>query len=94
MPAKYSLDFKKRAVAMVEENGLSITSAAKEMSIGASSLDKWVRKHRERSKDPHALSEPEMLELKRLRKENHTLRIERDLLKKVATYFAKDSDPK
>ena len=57
---------------------------------GVSTLDKWLCVHRERSQDPNALSEPQLAELKRLRKEVQLLRIERDILKKTAVYFAKD----
>jgi transposase len=79
---------------MVVDSGLSVAKAAKDLGVGMSTLDKWLRAHRERSKDPNALSETEFAELKRLRKENQILRIERDLLKKTALYFAKDSEPK
>jgi transposase len=94
MPTTYSLDFKKGAISLVEDSGLSVAKAAKDLGVGVSTLDKWLRSHRERAKDPNALSETELAELKRLRKENQTLRIERDLLKKMATYFAKDSEPR
>lgn len=79
---------------MVEDSGLSVAKAAKDLGVGVSTLDKWLRAHRERAKDPNALSETELAELKRLRKENQILRIERDLLKKTALYFAKDSEPR
>lgn len=94
MPKTYSLDFKKGAIALVEDSGVSVAKAAKDLGVGGSTLDKWVRAHRQRLKDPNALSETELAELKRLRKECQTLRIERDLLKKTALYFAKDSEPR
>ena len=94
MGSKFSIEFKKQAISMVMDKGVTAGNAAKEMGVGYSTLDKWVRNHRERLQDPNALSEPELAELKRLRKENLNLRIERDLLKKMAQYFAKDSDPK
>ena len=76
---------------MVVESGLSVAKAAQDLGVGTSTLGKWVSHHRTRSQDPNALSETELAELKRLRKEVQTLRIERDLLKKTALYFAKDS---
>lgn len=91
MPRSYSLAFKQGAVALVLDSGLSVAQAAKDLGIGVSTLDKWLRAHRERSQDPNALSEPQLAELKRLRKEIQLLRIERDILKKTAVYFAKDS---
>ena len=94
MGKRYSVEFKQGAVSLVEDSGLSVAKAAKDLGVGVSTLDKWLRRHKEHGKDPNILSESELLELKRLRKENQTLRIERDLLKKMATYFAKDSETK
>ena len=57
-------------------------------------LRKWVR---EAAIDPQqaflgqGVMKPEQAELERLRKENAKLRMERDLLKKAAAYFAKES---
>ncbi|OLL89703.1 hypothetical protein Ae331Ps2_6038 [Pseudonocardia sp. Ae331_Ps2] len=54
-------------------------------------LGKWVKKARESGQVPDTdLSEPERAELERLRKENTTLRMERDFAKKVATWFEKE----
>jgi transposase len=91
MPRTYSPEFKQGAISLVLDSGLSVAQAAKDLGVGVSTLDKWLRAHRERSQDPNALSETERVELKRLRKENQMLRIERELLKKTAVYFAKDS---
>lgn len=92
MRRRYSIEFKQGAVDLVVSSGLSVAKAAADLGIGSSTLDKWVRAHRERSEDPNALSETDLAELKRLRKEVQTLRIERDLLKKTAQYFAKASE--
>src|SRR5690606_42143312 len=54
-------------------------------------LGKWVKKARESGRVPYSdLSEPERPELERLRKENATLRMERDFAKEVAAWFAKE----
>jgi len=87
----YSLEFKQGAIALVLDSGLSVAKAAKDLGIGVSTLDKWLRAHHERSQDPNTLSETERAELKRLRKEVQMLKMERELLKKTAVYFAKDS---
>lgn len=91
MPRSYDLEFKRGAISLVVDSGLSVAKAAKDLGVGKSTLDKWVRAHRQRSQDPNSLSETERAELKRLRKEVQLLRIERELLKKTAIYFAKDS---
>ena len=92
MPKSYDLEFKQGAISLVLESGLSTAKTAKDLGVGKSTLEKWIRAYHERSQDPNALSETERAELKRLRKENQMLRIERELLKKTAIYFAKDSE--
>lgn len=86
----FSKEFKKSAVALVLEQGVSINKAAEDLGIGASSLDRWVRDKRLQNSDPNALTESQREELIRLRKENQILKMERDLLKKTAVFFAKE----
>ena len=87
----YSTEFKQEAVKLVLEQGLSLAQVAEDLGVGKSTLDKWLRSAREQIRDPNALKDDERAELQRLRKEVHLLRIERDLLKKTAIYFAKDT---
>ena len=63
---------------------------ADDLGIGRSTLGKWLAKHREADllSGPH---EDTAKELARLRKENEILRAERDLLKKAAAFFAKET---
>ena len=44
-----------------------------------------------RAEDPNALSESQLAELKRLRKENAVLKEEKEILKKAAAYFARET---
>ena len=92
MGKRYRLEFKQEAVSLVVKQGLTVKQSATDLGIGISTLDKWIRRHRESEQDPNILREPELAELTRLRKENRLLRIERDLLKKTAVYFAKSSE--
>ena len=89
---RFTNEFRKEAVDLVLKQQMRVKDAALDLGIGKSTLDKWVRSAEERSKDPNALSENELEELKRLRKEVRLLRIERDLLKKTAVYFAKTTE--
>jgi transposase len=91
MGKRFSDEYRSEAVKLVIEQGLSPARAAQDLGIGVSTVDRWVRLHQERQKDLEALSETELAELKRLRQENLTLRIERDLLKKATVFFAKSS---
>jgi len=91
----YTPEFRVEAVKLVETTGLSVAKAAKQLSIPKSSLDNWVRaakagKLTEVGKGQRLPSELE-LELARTRKELAEVKMERDLLKKFATYFARES---
>lgn len=89
---KYSEEYKEESVRLVTDQGLSISQAATDLGIGKSTLDKWVRVYRSNQKPgEEQLTESEKAELKRLRKEVHTLRMERDILKKATAYFAKNT---
>jgi len=91
----YTPEFRAEAVKLVETTGMSVARAAKQLSMPKSSLDNWVRAAREGKladvgKGLRPPSELE-LELARTRKELAEVKMERDLLKKFATYFAKES---
>ena len=91
----YTPEFRAEAVKLVETEGLSIDRAAKRLSVPKSSLSNWVRKAQagklaEVGKGQRLPSELE-LELARTRKELAEVKLERDLLKKCAAYFAKES---
>ena len=86
---QYTKDFKEEAVALVLEQGYSVTQAAKSLGIGASMLYKWKEKI-EAQRNGVALVEDERDELKRLRKEVKELRMEKEILKKASAFFAKE----
>ena len=91
----YTPEFRTEAVKLVETTGMSVAKAAKQLSMPKSSLDNWVRAAREGKleevgKGQRLPSELE-LELARVRKELAEVKQERDLLKKCAAYFAKES---
>lgn len=91
----YTPEFRAEAVKLVEAEGLSIDRAAKRLSVPKSSLSNWVRAARsgklaEVGKGQRLPSELE-IELARARKELAEVKLERDLLKKCAAYFAKAS---
>ena len=88
---KYTPEFRIEAVRLVE-GGLSISQAARDLSIPLSVLCDWV-KAAEKAKAPPAAGDVTPLEreeLLRLRKENEQLRMEREFLKKAAAFFAKE----
>ena len=87
----FSPEFKAGAVRLVLDEGKTIASVARELDLTASSLTLWVRQARaDRTKGKTGLTSEERAELSQLRKENRELRMERDILKKAAAFFAKN----
>jgi transposase len=90
----YTPEFKMDAVRLVTEQGYKATEAARNLGIHPSVLNRW--KQQLASDDKKAFPgkgrlTPEKEELQRLRKENQQLKMERDILKKAAAFFAKES---
>jgi len=85
----YTEDFKRDAVLPVTEQGYKISEAARSLDIGANLLGRWCRQFEEEASGAR-LNVDEREELKRLRKENRMLRMEKEILKKVSQYFAKE----
>jgi transposase len=91
---RYSPEFREEAVALVKSSGRSVAEAAKSLGISQRTLGYWVdrdRKALERAHDPNALSEEELSELKRLRKKNAQQKIDMEILRMAAAYFAKET---
>jgi transposase len=76
---------------LVLDEGRSIQSVARDLGVGASALGVWVTHARaNRTHGRTGLTTEERAELAGLRKENRELRMERDILKKAAAFFAKN----
>jgi transposase len=85
-------DFKAGAIRLVLDEGQTVAAAARDLGLTESSLRNWVEQARaDRTKGKTALTTAEREELARLRKENRVLQEERDILKKAAAFFAKQS---
>ena len=87
MKRKFSAEFKAETVKLVLEQGLAPAQAARDMGIGSSTMDKWLKAARGQMQ-PEAITGNEKEELKRLRKEIYYLKMERDILKKATAYFS------
>jgi transposase len=86
-------EFRAGAVRLVLDEGKSISQVARDLDLTASGLGVWVERARaDRSKGKTGLTSEEREELARLRKEVRELRMERDILKKAAAFFAKESN--
>jgi transposase len=90
---KYDPDFKREAVRLVVEDGLTVRDVERNLGITHGVLKAWVQKHRDH-KDAAFVGTVDPLspeaELKRLRKENERLQRERDILKKAVAIFSTD----
>jgi transposase len=95
--ARYSKEFRNEAVKLVTEGGLTAYEASRQLSLPKSTLENWVRAHKagklgDIGSESLPLTEVEQ-ELARVRQELSQVKQERDILKKAAAYFAKESLP-
>ena len=91
---RYSKEFKHEAVRLVLQEKVAMSQVARDLDLHVNVLRNWVRAFRD--DPPHAFpgegrQKPDDAELTRLRREVVKLRAERDILKKAAAYFAKES---
>jgi len=91
---RFTREFKLEAVKLIREREVSVAQAARDLGVQQSVLRSWVKAFAD---DPaqafpgHGQMKPEQAEIARLRREVAKLRAERDILKKAAAYFAKES---
>ena len=91
---KFTREFKLEAVRLIKERGVSYAQAAEDLGVHPTQLRDWAKMFAD---DPqHAFlgqgqMKPEQLEIARLKREVTKLKAERDILKKAAAYFAKES---
>jgi transposase len=90
---QFTDEFKAGAVRLVLDEGKRISEVARDLDLTESALRTWVERARaDRGKGkPGVLTTEERAELATLRKEVRQLRIERDILKKAAAFFAKET---
>ena len=90
---KFSPEQKADAVRLVRTVG-NMSRVARDLDLTPSSLKHWVDQAEiDAGRGPQgALTTEERVELARLRRENRTLQMERDFLKKAAAFFAKEQD--
>src|SRR3954454_3110422 len=87
---QFSDEFRAGAVRLVLDEGKTVGAVARELDLTPSALSQWVRHAKaDRTKGRTGLTTEERAELAQLRKDNRELRMERDILKKAAAFFAK-----
>lgn len=86
---QYAREFKEEAVALVLNQGYTVSQAAESLGIKYNLLSRW-KQQIEAERSGEALSVDERDELRRLRRENKSLRMEKEILKKASAFFAKE----
>ena len=91
MPAPYPIEFRREAIALLRSSGKPVPQLAGELGISPQSLRNWARQIDVDAGKAEGLSSDEREELRRLRRELKIVTEEREILKKAAAFFAKDS---
>jgi len=91
------MEFRQEAVKLITEERLSLPEAARRLSLAPSTISYWVKAFKagklgEIGKGQRPLTDVEM-ELARMKKELAEVKMERDIVKKAAAYFARESLP-
>lgn len=88
----FTEEFKAGAVRLVLDEGKSISQVGRDLDVAQSVIGNWVKQARaDRTNGKTGLTTEERAELARLRREVKDLRQQRDILKKAAAFFAKES---
>ncbi len=76
---------------LVRSSGRTVAEVARDLDLTESTLREWVRQADVDDGRRDGLTTTEREELARLRKENRVLREERDILKRAAAFFARET---
>jgi transposase len=87
----YSKEFRAEAVRLLQSSGRSVPQLARELGCSPQSLRNWARQLAVDDGKAEGLSSDEREELRRLRRELRVVTEEREILKKAAAFFAKES---
>ncbi len=88
----YPPEFKVEAVHLVQQGERSLPQIASDLGVSEQSLRNWVKRIEIDTGVRAGLTTEERDELRRLRRENRILKEERDILKKAAAFFARESN--
>jgi len=90
--APYAAEFKAEAVRLFRTSGQTLRGTAEHLGVSVEALREWVKQGAVDAGEQPGLTSEEREELRRLRRENQVLRMERDILKKAAAFFVRESE--
>lgn len=88
----FSPEFRREAVELYRSTDRSLDEVATELGIASSTLQRWNARSAVEGREREEGSGDDRAELRRLRRENRRLREEREILKKAAAFFVKESE--
>ena len=91
---KFTREFKLEAVRLVTERGVTVAQAGRDLGVHGTVLRRWIKEavgDAQQAFPGNGRQNPEQAEITRLKREVAKLKAERDILKKAAAYFAKES---
>jgi|SRR5438876_6488074 len=88
---KFSKEFKSETVTLIRSSGKSIAQVCRELGLAENTVQRWVAQAAIDAGQRDGLTTAEREELARLRRENRVLLEEREILRKAAAFFAKET---
>jgi transposase len=88
----FPAEFRREAVKLMRDSDKPVPQLAKDLGVSENTLRNWSRQADVDAGEREGLTSEQLEELRRLRRENRTLQMEREVLKKAAVFFARESE--
>ena len=88
----FPAEFRREAVKLMRDSDKPVPQLAKDLGVSENTLRNWSRQADVDAGEREGLTSEQLEELRRLRRENPTLQMEREVLKKAAAFFARESE--